>query len=487
VNPPRTRGIPALAEGWRNRGLVILGILALLAAVSACSRLRSLQATPTPTTAPVAAAPASPTTAPTIAPTIAPATPTPAVPTPAATLAPSPTDTSVPATDTSVPSPTASPTTQIALSAANRAAIQSVIQKANAEQAQAFAKQDATLMRDTATSSYYQQLVQTNQQLAGSGVTSIQLIKLEWGPIAMTGPATAQATTFETWRTFFNDGTTDQSRDRNIYTLVELQGAWKIQDDAHPDAQGTPPGSNTPGPSTIPPPATPGSRGQSHNWSGYAAEGGSYTAVTGTWTIPQPTGTQSASGATWVGIGGVRARDLIQAGTEEIVAGPGDVLYSAWIELLPHASRTVPLNVSPGDSVTVSITRQSGDQWQVSLRDNTTGKSFQTAETYASSLSSAEWVEEAPSGGRRVLPLENFGTVSFSNGITVKDGQKDSIAQAGAQPISMIDRSGQVIAVPSKLTSNGSGFSVQRTSAGLSSPAGATPTSPGLQPGTPAV
>jgi hypothetical protein len=72
-------------------------------------------------------------------------------------------------------------------------------------------------------------------------------------------------------------------------------------------------------------------------------------------------------------------------------------------------------------------------------------------------------VEEAPSTGRRgVLPLDNFGTVSFSNGSAVRDGQTLSIAALNARPITMIDRSGQVRAVPSPIGADGSSFTVVR-------------------------
>src|SRR2546428_505828 len=49
------------------------------------------------------------------------------------------------------------------------AAIKDVIERANQAQAQAFAKSDDTFMRDTATDSYYQELVQTNRDLANGG------------------------------------------------------------------------------------------------------------------------------------------------------------------------------------------------------------------------------------------------------------------------------------------------------------------------------
>src|SRR5205807_5356173 len=93
-------------------------------------------------------------------------------------------------------------------------------------------------------------------------------------------------------------------------------------------AQATPGVVTPPAPQT-PVPAIPVGQNTSHNWSGYAATSGTYTGVTGTWTVPAP-GINSAPGvgATWVGIGGVSSHDLIPAGTQD-VAAPAMVRASA--------------------------------------------------------------------------------------------------------------------------------------------------------------
>jgi peptidase A4-like protein len=345
------------------------------------------------------------------------------------------------------------------------AAIQQVIQQSNDEQVQAISAHDSSLMADTVTSDHFQELVRINQDLLDNGVTSIRLVRLEWGAIAVNG-SSATATTYETWRTVFADGTTDQSRDRNDYTLVLDNGAWKIQADAHPDQASPGPGTGTP--PQVQPIPYPDSQDTSHNWSGYAATGGTYTSVSGTWSVPQfssdgPAGVDAA----WVGIGGVRSRDLIQAGTQQTVSGTGSTRYEAWIEMLPRSSRAVPLVVHAGDSVTVTISEQSTDQWLIQFVNNTTGQTYNTTQQYTSSHSSAEWVEEAPSGGRgnRVLPLDNFGTVQFSAGSAIKNGQTVTIAAAGARAITMVGNSEQPLAVPSTLGDDGASFSVARTDA----------------------
>jgi hypothetical protein len=349
------------------------------------------------------------------------------------------------------------------------AAVQQVIQHSNDEQVQAIATHDSSVMADTATSDHYQTLVQINQDLLDNGVSSINLVNLDWGAVAVNG-SSATATTYETWRTVFSDGTVDLSpRDRNDYTLVlDSSGNWKISGDDHPNQVSPSPLPAAGSPPQAQPFPFPDDQNTSHNWSGYAATGGTFTQVTGTWSLPQfSTDNTGGIDAAWVGIGGVRSRDLIQAGTQQTVSGTGRTQYEAWIEMLPRASRPVPLQVHAGDSITVNIAEQSPNEWLIHFSNNTTGQTYDTTQQYQSTHSSAEWVEEAPSGGRGggVLPLDNFGTIQFSAGATTKNGQSTSISGAAAKAITMIGGANQALAVPSDLSSDGASFTVSRTNA----------------------
>jgi hypothetical protein len=344
------------------------------------------------------------------------------------------------------------------------ATIKEVIERANRAQQEAFARRDPTLMRATATVAYYQELADANREMAASGVMSIELVGIDWGEVTVDG-ATARATTLETWRSSWVDGSTDERTDRNEYTLVqEGRGTWRISSDVHPDARvldpatGTSPGVTQPGP-----PAAVVSR--SSNWSGYAASGGVFTAVTGSWIVPTVSATSSGADATWVGIGGLSTRDLIQAGTQGTVSGSGEVRYHAWIEMLPDASRPVPLSVSAGDAVTVTLTEQQDDEWLISMKNDTTGETYGVTVRYSSSNSSAEWVQEAPSVGRGIVPLDRFGTLQFTAGSAIRDGESMSLAELGARAITMINGAGETLAQPSTLGSDGSSFTVTRTDA----------------------
>src|SRR6266567_6020326 len=343
------------------------------------------------------------------------------------------------------------------------AAVKDVVQRANEAQVQAYARNDPTLMRATATTSYYQELVQTNQGLQSSGAQSIALTKLEWVDVTVSG-TTANAVTNETWRTTYTDGSVADSTDRNEYTLVLQSGAWKISADVQPTTQVISPGTGTT--PNVTQPGTPASvTSSSSNWSGYAASGGTFTSVTATWTVPTVAATSTGADATWVGVGGLTSNDLIQAGTQAMVDGSGTVEYSSWIEMLPQSSRNVPLSVSAGDSVTVTIAQQSGNDWLITMKNNTTRGTYSVTVQYSSSNSSAEWVQEAPSVGRGLVSLDQFGTVQFSGASAVRDGKAMSLSALGAKAITMINGQGQAIAQPSTIASDGSSFTIARTDA----------------------
>jgi hypothetical protein len=384
-------------------------------------------------------------------------------------VAPSPAPaTPQPTVSTGIPEAAPAPVTSN-VSAATEQAIKAVIQRGNEEEVQAFAQHDPTLMRDTSTPDYYSQLAQSYNDMASSGVASIELIKLDWGSIKLLGSNGAQAITYETWGTTLSDGSTLQETDTNVYTLTLQSGTWLVQADEHPDGrqQGAPAGNSVaPTPITPDTPVAPdgSSQSQSTNWSGYNATGGTFTEVEGTWVVPQVGADVNGADATWVGIGGVTSHDLIQAGTQAVVQN-GQVVYSAWWETLPQSAQDIPLDVHAGDTVSVSIAQQKNGTWLILIVDQTSGGMFRKNLSYKSTLSSAEWVEEAPATGRRyLLPLDNFGAVQFTNATAVEDGQQRTLAQTNAQAVTMYNSRGQALAQPSGISTDGTSFSVARTS-----------------------
>jgi hypothetical protein len=203
---------------------------------------------------------------------------------------------------------------------------------------------------------------------------------------------------------------------------------------------------------------------QSNNWSGYnqgaLTKGGLFSAITGTWTVP--TATQHKSGeaessATWIGIGGgciessCTATDetLIQTGTEQDVAANGATTYGTWYELIPAPSISTPLAAHPGDSMSAAIKQVVPGLWDISLHNNTTGKSWSTTVPYTSTEGSAEWIEETPlligTSGTGISAMPNLGTVHFGGATT----NGASAKLAAADEMQLVSSSGQVLATPS--------------------------------------
>ena len=173
----------------------------------------------------------------------------------------------------------------------------------------------------------------------------------------------------------------------------------------------------------------------SSNWSGYA-ETGHFTSISSSWTVPSVTAGASTSNSAWfssawVGIDGFNDTHLIQTGTEQDVYG-GSAHYSAWWEILPKAESPISYPVSPGDSMSATITQTSTavirakrkkakivtKYWTIGLQDHTKGWSFVTTQVYKGPGDSAEFIVEAPLVGRSVAAMANynFGSGSALNG-----------------------------------------------------------------------
>jgi hypothetical protein len=245
----------------------------------------------------------------------------------------------------------------------------------------------------------------------------------------------------------------------------------------------------------------PSNEVQTSNWSGYAVSnsetGNTYTQAQATWTVnkvsyvtPPPTchvyrlGKHSYKicsssqpqweySSSWVGIGGYCEdlptscgtvdNTLIQLGTEHDASIVGTTEYYAWIEMLPNApivisssypkcnSLSCAYTVQPGDVINASLTCTSNNctvpdgnpqTWHLQMTNENPahGWTFQTDVNYASTLLSAEWIQEAPSSSAGVLPLANFGTASFDP--TVNSGAA-LVLDASANSIQLVDPYGE--------------------------------------------
>jgi hypothetical protein len=174
------------------------------------------------------------------------------------------------------------------------------------------------------------------------------------------------------------------------------------------------------------------SHSTSTNWSGYSAINGRYTSVSANWTQPTATCTsQTTYSSFWVGLDGDGSSTVEQTGTSADCSG-GSPRYYAWYEMYPKFPVNLSLSIRPGDSMSGSVTTDGKGRFTLTIRDNSTGGSFQTTQMLKRArLASAEAIAEAPSGSGGVLPLTNFGTASFSaatvNGQTLGSFNPDRI------------------------------------------------------------
>jgi hypothetical protein len=144
------------------------------------------------------------------------------------------------------------------------------------------------------------------------------------------------------------------------------------------------------------------------------------------------------------------------------VSAGGRVTTWAFYELLPAFAQTIStVSVAPGDSLSASVSEVSPGQWTISLTNNTNGQSFTQTFAYASSRSSAEWIQEDPSNAQdQLVPLDNFGTATFTNGMTTSSGVSRNILNSLAVPITLVNNAGQALVTTSSLSGGGSSFSV---------------------------
>ncbi|MGH9205022.1 MAG: G1 family glutamic endopeptidase, partial [Acidimicrobiales bacterium] len=189
------------------------------------------------------------------------------------------------------------------------------------------------------------------------------------------------------------------------------------------------------------------------------------------WHVPQvqvPTKKRqlkkSVYSSTWVGIDGFKNGSLIQAGTEQDLVR-GRALYQAWWEVFPAPETPISsMTIHAGDGISVSIT--SGvPNWSIRVTDTTTGQSFSSSHAYHGPGTSAEWIQEAPTVGRRVATLAVDSLAVFDHGTV--DGASPGLvsSESGA-----MFKGRRQISTPSAPDTDADGFAVAYGSSAPSPP-----------------
>jgi hypothetical protein len=197
------------------------------------------------------------------------------------------------------------------------------------------------------------------------------------------------------------------------------------------------------------------------NWSGYASTNSTFNDVKGSWVQPAATcNGKSTYSSFWVGLDGYNSSTVEQLGTEADCS-KGKPVYYAWWELFPGPSRLINFfTVTPGVIYTAEV-QTDGNNVTLTLSGGGNSPESITLGLGGASLSSAEWIAEAPSTcskSCRELPLTDFGTVSFS-GASANGSAIDSSAWS-SDPLTMVTSNGTVKAAPSSLDPTGSAFSI---------------------------
>jgi hypothetical protein len=212
----------------------------------------------------------------------------------------------------------------------------------------------------------------------------------------------------------------------------------------------------------------------SSNWSGYAASAnaGTFTSVTGTWSVPtvicQPGGTENSS--QWIGIDGDLSSTVEQDGTEADCVD-GTPVYDAWYEL--YARHGSPVDdgyevelsptqypVSPGDVISAAVS-VSGSTWTFTIADTTnpwSGGPFSTSVNWSAPMEeSVEWIVERPEVGTSLTDLADFGAVNFTGATATGALTTGGISAFSFTPIEMVNGS-DLLSAPGALTANGAAF-----------------------------
>lgn len=206
--------------------------------------------------------------------------------------------------------------------------------------------------------------------------------------------------------------------------------------------------------------------GTSTNWGGYAAltslsspQSGAVSDVKGTWIVPEVHASTSSKtySAAWVGIDGYSSKTVEQLGTESDWLN-GSASYYAWFEMYPKRAYLISgFAVHPGDVISAEVKYIGSSKFVLSMTNTTTGQTFSTTQKAGNaSRSSAEWIVEPPYAGG-VLPLADFGTMSFSDCTATINGVTGPIGDTHWQndAITMQTSGGTVKATPSALDDTG--------------------------------
>jgi len=217
----------------------------------------------------------------------------------------------------------------------------------------------------------------------------------------------------------------------------------------------TPPPTSTT--TTTPPPTSfPGST--SPIWSGYVLTGGNggYQTVSGEWTVPTVDCVSTPDGYTsdWVGVNGWNSiPGLFQDGTTSYCFNGQQSDYAWWTDETEKYVAVSLFTVSPGDVIDAEVYQDTSGGWDYYISDLTSGLHASANPSFSVLGTSAEWIAEDPGDATtKPLPLANFGSVTFTDLVTVPSGSGTLPPYSDA--VEMV-ADGSVEALPSPIQGSG--------------------------------
>ncbi|PYI25880.1 putative aspergillopepsin, putative [Aspergillus indologenus CBS 114.80] len=193
----------------------------------------------------------------------------------------------------------------------------------------------------------------------------------------------------------------------------------------------------------------------SSNWSGAVLESppsaaATYTAVTGTFTVPEPTGTGSGAASAWVGIDGdTYSNAILQTGIDFTLTN-GRASYDAWYEWYPDYAYDFSgsIDISAGDVIVAIVESSSSTSGTAIIENKSTGQTVtkKLSAPYSSAKlggQNAEWIVEDFEENGSLVNLVDFGTVTFTGAVAEAAGG-ESVGLDDATVIE-IEQSGKVV------------------------------------------
>ncbi|KAF8556564.1 hypothetical protein OG21DRAFT_1506320 [Imleria badia] len=164
----------------------------------------------------------------------------------------------------------------------------------------------------------------------------------------------------------------------------------------------------------------------SYNWAGavWQKDNGTFTSVTGDFTVPVASGQNGSAASVWVGIDGDTCHDVIlQTGVDFVVIND-TATYRAWYEWYPEYDYFRDLSISAGDNIRVNVTALSTTSGIAIVENLTNG---QSAHKYLHSTlplcgQNAEWIVQDFLQDGKQAPLANFGSVTITDAAATGPG-----------------------------------------------------------------